>query len=187
MDLQFILGRLGLKKLPCPLIFDSKNLNLFEAGAFIQQQDRFWIELKKNSYLAYLGYDLQTILMHELIHAIRKDRPESIFEELIAYQVSKFPYQRLLGPFLSLKRGKLALILMTVFCNTAYLTECGVFIFIGLIGSLISFCSYLPSYFCLIKAKKILKQEGCDPLLGLIKLSKEQLIEKSSCFSIWNI
>lgn len=187
MDLKVVLDKLGLKKLPCPIIFDSKNLHFFEAGAFIQDKELYWIELNKKRYLALLGYDLQTILMHELIHAIRKDRPDSIFEELIAYQVSKFSYQRLLGPFFSLKRGKIALMMMPIVCHMSYFTSTKLFVIIGLVIVLFSFLTYLPAYLCLMKAKKTLKKEGLEPLLALMKLSKEELIEKSSCFSVRNV
>lgn len=165
---------LNLNKLPCPILFSSQNLRFFEAGAFIQEGSFFWIELNKKSYLSYFGYDLETVLKHELIHALRKDFPDSIWEEIVAYQVSKFSYQRFLGPFLSLKRGKLALFAFTLLFSFSHLLDDSLFMILGIILFFSSFMSYFPYYHKISKIKKKAIREGKDPLMTLIQQSPEE-------------
>jgi hypothetical protein len=187
MNLNVVLKELGLEKLPCPIIFGSKHLRFYEAGAFLTSEAGFWIELNKRQWLSYLGYDLQTVLKHELVHVLRKDFKDSIYEELIAYQVSKYNYQKLLGPFFSLKRGKMTLFLMPIFFQVFLLTQESWVMFTGLIGALLSFLTYFPHYIRLVKVIRNLQKEGIDPLVDLIKLSKEQLIEKASCSCVRDV
>lgn len=182
MNLNRILKELNLSKLPCPIIFSSQNLRFFEAGAFVQEGSFFWIELNKRSYLSCFGYDLETILKHELIHALRKDFPDSIWEEVVAYQVSKFSYQKVLGPFLSLKRGKFGLVAFTLLFSFSNLLDNPLFMILGMSLFLISFMSYFPYYYKLIKIKKKLIEEGKDPLTTLIQRSPDEFNLKISDF-----
>lgn len=93
-----------LSKKPLILSFSSKK------NLFISQAACTWIyTLKKNYTLAiiqqrpklfkYLNKD--EILEHEKIHAIRKDLNSNKYEEIIAYQTSKNPIRRFLGPLIS--------------------------------------------------------------------------------------
>jgi hypothetical protein len=105
---------LGLIEPPCPIFFTTKNLRFYEAAAFFQQDDKSWIEISNKKWFKWLGYDEETILKHELVHALRKDFEDSIYEELIAYQFSKKKYQRFFGPALSEKGILRSLV---VFCT----------------------------------------------------------------------
>lgn len=173
MDIDSVLKELGQNKSPCPVYFHAENLRFYEPGAFFQQDDRYWIEINVKPLFFFLGYDLQRVLKHELIHAIRKDFEDSIFEELIAYQVSKFTYQKYLGPFFSLKRGKVCLILMPLMSLISKVLG-GSFLFIFALAScLVTFLSYMPSYKKLERLKKKFIKEGKDPLIELMKMSKQ--------------
>lgn len=173
MDLNLVLQELGQSRLPCPLILSANNLKFFEAGAFFQKGDISWIEINTGSYLSCLGYDLNMVLKHELIHALRKDHEDSIYEELIAYQVSKHKYQKILGPFLSLKRGKISLVLLplssfiSVICNNVFI------ITIGIAFTCIAFGSYFFKYKRFQNYATKMTQDGKDALIELMKLTKK--------------
>jgi hypothetical protein len=117
MNLEFIFEKLGIDKPPCPIIWTSENLNFWELGCFIQTSSQEWIEMRSTNHLKWLGYEQDTVLMHELIHALRKDFRDSYWEELLAYQVSKRAYQRFLGPLLASKVNQIACLVSLICVN----------------------------------------------------------------------
>lgn len=75
----------------------SKELLFWEAAAAwsfeIDRVSLSLIRYKKNSSISP-----QELLKHELIHAIRSSFPDSIYEEVLAYQVSSSCFRRFFGP-----------------------------------------------------------------------------------------
>lgn len=173
MDLNLVLMELGQAKLPCALILSSNNLKFFEAGAFFQKGDLCWIEINTRSYLSYLGYDINMVLKHELIHALRKDYEDSLYEELIAYQVSKHKYQKLLGPFLSLKRGKMSLVVLPLSSFLSVMGDNFLILFIGISFTCFCFGSYFFKYKRFQNYVLKMTQDGKDVLIELIKFTKK--------------
>ncbi len=111
IDIKPTLEKLGLNEPPCPIYWTNKNLHFWELGAFFDDGTKQWIELNPKNHFFFLGYNHQKVLEHELIHALRASYKDSIWEELLAYQVSKYGYQRFLGPFLSQKLVSILLLI----------------------------------------------------------------------------
>lgn len=114
IDLDAALNKLGLTKAPCDVRFLATHLRVFELGAFLDSGDEQWIEINPKNRLACLGYSQQRVLEHELIHACRAHFEDSFWEELLAYQTSKYSYQKFLGPLLSSKSSQYLLFALPV-------------------------------------------------------------------------
>jgi hypothetical protein len=165
-----ILARLGLDQPPCPIIWSNKHLHFFEAGAFFQSEKGAWIELNTSRLVSFLGYNYEVVLEHELIHAMRSHFEDSIWEEMLAYQVSKKSYQKCLGPFLSQLRGRLVLMLSPCFIIISDLVG---YPYFGLILCFLMWMIIFMPYYRLYSVfVELVASEG---LACLIKSSPEQL------------
>ena len=177
------LKKLGLETSPCPIVYSSSNLRFYEPGAFFTEGKSHWIQINpKLLKLKAFGYDTTTVIMHELVHALRKDFEDSFWEELIAYQVSKYSYQKLLGPFFAKKKVQMMCIAAPIVSSLS-----GVFGFhyalwgyLALFGFV--FLNYLREFSRLKRVKNALKASSKDPFLDLVSLPKKQLelLEKNS-------
>ena len=95
----------GIKPLPAswgfsidwvPLHFSSKKLLPWEGAVFWEGP---LIQIRpalQNGTL--FGNTLEDLLHHESIHAAREAFDEPMFEEVLAYSVSRSPWKRLMGP-----------------------------------------------------------------------------------------
>jgi hypothetical protein len=173
IDLQSIFDHLGLKESPCKIVHTCEHLRFYEMGAYFQSDEQSWIEINPKCKVRFLGYTLHTVIAHELIHAIRKDFPDSYWEELLAYQVCLYGYQRFLGPIFSLKsfRSFLAITLclwwMTPYVMACFIPCLAVYLIRGYLG-----------YRRLNRVKKRLLDQGFSDSLSfqkLIRLSPQEL------------
>lgn len=174
IDYKSILDRLGLHALPCPIKWTNENLRFFELGAFIETQDEFWIEINPKINLKWLGYSRELILIHEIIHALRKDFEDSYFEELIAYHVCKKRYQRFFGPFFSKKINQILCFAYIGFSLFPY----GILVWLMMIIS--TFSRHIFEYYLFSKALKNLKNKTLDESLAfseIISMNKEQILK----------
>lgn len=171
-ELQDILDALELKESPCPIYFTKKNLRFYEMGAFFQEGSLSWIEINPSKFFSFLGYDRKKVLLHELIHAMRSGFEDSDYEEMIAYSVSKYPYQRMLGPFLSEKKGKCALFLVpsAILITESLQAYYAPIISLACLMSGVIFGSYLRKYSFF---KKLFNLLGLEKI---IKLSPQELV-----------
>lgn len=104
--------------------FSKKGLKMWEGGYFDGEKMVLHPSLAKRKKL--WGYSLVEILSHELVHAIRVEFNEKIFEEILAYQTSFSSHRRFLG---SIFRSQ---------------SESLLFFSLSLILALLSFFSALP-------------------------------------------
>jgi len=165
---------LGLIQPPCPIFFTTKNLRFYEAAAFFQQDNKAWIEISNKKWFKWLGYDQETILKHELVHALRKDFEDSIYEELIAYQFSKKKYQRFLGPALSEKGILRSLV---VFCSFPLYEP--ILAVLAMLPFTCAFFAYCKIYGQFKKTLKNLKKQDLSPIAAiLLKIKKDEFKSK---------
>jgi len=113
MDIEKVLKEFDLEKAPCPILWTKNHLRFYELGAFLQWGDHSWIELNPKKFGSFWGYSQETVLRHELVHALRRNFEDSFWEELIAYQTSKKSYQKFLGPFFSKRTNQVLLIFLS--------------------------------------------------------------------------
>lgn len=163
--IQTVLDKLGLEGLPCPIYFTNKHLRFYEMGAFLQSETDCWIEINPSRLFSRLGYDTKGVLEHELIHAARQNFEDSFWEELIAYSVARYSYQRFLGPFLSEKGGRFCLFFIPIclLCGSVFEQNllCST---LALSCSLIFVLPYIRRYkiFC-----SLLKNHGFNKVLRM--------------------
>lgn len=132
--------------------FSNQNLRLWEGGCTWIDSKRVTLQLRKTfeNKARYLGYSREEILAHELVHVVRGNFEEPIFEEILAYQSSSSCLRRFLGPiFRSSKES--------------------IFFLLSLLA--VSFAPVLPHFQRMIYLGAIAIFGG-----GMFRLSKAQLI-----------
>lgn len=171
-----ILDALGLSQLPCQVKFTRDNLRFFELGAFIQTCDECWIEINPKIKPGLFGYDFELVLTHELIHAIRKDFEDSIFEELIAYHICKKKYQRICGPYFSKKTNQMLVFLSPI----AVLGIWSFCIWVTLIlGTVIRYSHEYKVFQSVLKNFLETGLNSKEAFQKILRLDKSQILESS--------
>ncbi|MCB1180697.1 MAG: hypothetical protein KDK55_01565 [Chlamydiia bacterium] len=85
------------------IFYSRKGLTFFQGGCAWIEGNNVSLQLhpsfeKKGSLFGI--YHKDEILAHELVHAVRLQFDEPLFEEVLAYQTSKSPFRRYFGPLL---------------------------------------------------------------------------------------
>ncbi len=98
-------GLLGACLPSLKIEFNNKGLHLFEAGALWVIEDngvkRSLIQIKENFKKGFfLFYTLDEVLAHEMLHAMRVEYEEPIYEEILAYFTSSISWRRYFGPLI---------------------------------------------------------------------------------------
>ena len=83
------------------ITFASKGLRFWEGGCTWIGEEGVTLQLKPpfQKRVSYLGYKRDEVIAHELVHVVRSHFEEPIFEEILAYQTSTFPFRRYCAPF----------------------------------------------------------------------------------------
>ena len=176
IELKNILEDLGLKDPPCPIKWTNKHLRFFELGAFFQTVRHKWIEINPQNILAWLGYDYETVIKHELVHAMRCNFHDSFWEELIAYQTSKFSYQRFLVPFISKTSTRVHLAIIPIAILMSYFSYA--YLCVLSFSCLAIFIIYFRQFSQLqavLKQLQILGNDRKSSFVKLIMLSPDSL------------
>ncbi|MEN9343975.1 MAG: hypothetical protein RLZZ453_762 [Chlamydiota bacterium] len=83
---------------PVRLVVDKKNLKPWEAAAT-------WIgpsvHIQLKSEKPPLFYSIEEIISHELVHVVRAEYNEPLFEEILAFSTSNSRFRRFFGPLFS--------------------------------------------------------------------------------------
>lgn len=158
------------------IIFSNKGLWPWEGGCLWEEKGKKpviqlrTILKKKNNYLGI--YSREEILIHEWVHAQRLGYKEPIFEEILAYQTSKFFWRRYFGPLFRNQKEALLLLGMSFL---GYVTL--VPFFLTLFFYLLRLWKYQKIFF--VAKKKYISQWGSfeKAFPHLVKLTDQEIIK----------
>jgi len=106
------------------MIYDNKGLRFWEGACTWIKRDQFTLQLNKafKQKESYFGYSREEVIAHELVHAVRGNFEEPIFEEILAYQASSSSFRRFCAPIFRTTKESLifmvslaALLVATIF------------------------------------------------------------------------
>lgn len=156
--------------------YSDKNLSFFQGGATWTIEKNSLrvplIQLKKtlDREKLFKIYHREELLAHELVHAVRMQFDEPLFEEIFAYQTSKRSYRRLLGPLFQ-KEWEAYAFIITLCIPIGW--ESLLFFYQGLLSC--SLCSLIPALFFSFLLARLLFLRG---ILGLALFRiKKRLID----------
>ncbi|MCF7852168.1 MAG: hypothetical protein K9M07_02885 [Simkaniaceae bacterium] len=177
-----------------PILVGHQNLQLWEAAcawSLFKHNINIPLIQFRTSFLrkgAFLGYSLNEVLSHEMIHAVRTQMQGKQYEELIAYRTSLSLFRRFLGPIFQNAKESLVYFLL---CFVSLISSWAYALFNGLIVSFVffitlSFLITTTGYGCLrlfrkqrvfnrllLKLSKILR--SVDPLIIAIRLDDDEI------------
>lgn len=161
------------------VIYSNEGMDVWEAGCTWIAYNRVTIQLRKHLRKAkrwFYLYAKEEILAHEAVHAARVKFSEPMFEEILAYQTSKFGLRRWLGPlfrspsenycFLFFMLSGLGLSLWQPFLGVACV--------LGVVSYFTTRLLIMRSYFSRAK-RKIRKMLGVPPLWVMLRLTDREI------------
>ncbi|WP_100934381.1 hypothetical protein [Candidatus Chlamydia corallus] len=161
------------------VLYSNEGLDVWEAGCTWILSNEVTIQLRKHLQKAsrWLGmYSRDEVLAHEAVHAVRMKFYEPIFEEILAYQTSRWGWRRFFGPLFRSPGESYSLLFFTI-------SGVGISLWYPMMGTLITLV--LPTYFlmrlCLAQSylyramKKIRKMLGVPPLWVMLRLTDKEI------------
>lgn len=159
--------------------YTNEGISFWEGGCTWIWDNKVSIQLKKQfqSKDRFLRiYTKEEILAHEAVHAVRMKFHEPIFEEVLAYQTSKWAWRRFLGPLFRTP-GESYLHFLFIFIGwgiALWNIQIGLGISFGAPIYFLSRLFYTHIYFARA-ASKIRKISHLNPLWILLRLTDQEI------------
>lgn len=167
------------------MVYDNKGLRFWEGGCTWTKSDHITLQLNKafQKKESYLGYSRDEVIAHELVHVVRGQFEEPIFEEILAYQTSPSAFRRFFAPLFRTARESLFfMVSLTVLLAASFLNLFQMAAFIGLFCLMLGgTCRLLWAQHTFNKTqKKLHKLVGKERSLAvMIRLTDREIIRFS--------
>lgn len=117
--------------------YSDENLRLWEGACTWIEPHKVTVQLRKafETKSRFLGYAKEEIIAHELVHVVRSQFEEPIFEEMLAYQSSRRFFRRFFGPLFRNSKESLVFIgALSIACLATLFGSFQKLVYLGTVG-----------------------------------------------------